>query len=242
MPETAFDMLESKPPHCPLEHGNPPFRKVPLTDEQIRAIRHAYYANVSLIDDKIGEIIEELNRCGEYDNTLILFSTDHGAYLGDFALIDKGQYIHEALMRIPFLAKPPIAGYKARRESALVCSVDIAATCISAAGGTVPDYVASRDLSIYWESSSDVDDRDDVYMEAGGIHCIRDRRWKYAYYAGRDYGELYDLENDPAEKLNLWDSPDLRDLKKAMKSRLLDRVIELSGNAWVPWNDGAPPI
>ena len=242
MPETDFEMLEKKPPHNSRRHGDPPPSFEPLTNEEIRMIRHAYYANVTLIDEKIGAIIEALKARGKYENTLIFFASDHGDFMGDFQLLGKGQNIMEVLMRIPFIIKPPEGGAVRKVESSLVSAIDIAATCLSVAGAELPEDMASRDLSRYWQSTEDLDDRDAIYMEASGIRCIRTRKWKYSHYFNEPYGELYDLESDPWEKENLWDCEEHVLIKHDLQTQLLNKLIELSPRSHIPWNKGAPPL
>ena len=102
--------------------------------------------------------------------------------------------------------------------------------------------MAGRDLSRYWQSPHDLDDRDDLYMEAAGIRCLRTRRWKFAHYWNQTHGEIYDLENDPWEKKNLWDSEEHKELKTALQRKLLDKLIDLSPRSSTPWNEGAPKL
>ena len=242
MPETDFEMLKQKPPHNSLQHGDPPPPYEPESRETIRKLRRAYYANVTLIDEKVGAILKVLKEKGAYDNTLVFFTSDHGDFLGDFQLVGKGQNIMEVLMRVPFIVKPPEGECTGKRESSLVSTIDIAATCLSAAGAEIPADMAGRDLSRYWWSPHDLDDREDLYMEAAGIRCLRTRRWKYAHYWDQSHGEFYDLENDPWEKTNLWDSEEHRELKTDLQRRLLDKLIELSPRSSTPWNEGAPRL
>lgn len=148
----------------------------------------------------------------------------------------------EVLMRIPFVIKPPKGGVRGKVESSLISAIDIAATCLTAAGTEVPQHMASRDLSHYWSHAEDLDDRDELYMEASGIRCLRTRRWKIGHYWNKPYGELYDLKNDPWEKENLWDRQDLAALKSKLQKRLLDKLIELSPRSYIAWNHGAPEL
>ncbi len=240
MPETNFEMLAQKPPHNSLRGG--PEHQEPFTKDEIRKLRHAYYANVTLIDEKIGAIVQALKNSGAYDNTLIFFTSDHGDFMGDFQLMAKGQNIMEVLMRIPFIIKPPKGGARGKVESSLISAIDIAATSLTVAGAEVPEHMASRDLSHYWSHAEDLDDRDELYMEAAGIRCLRTRRWKIGHYWNKPYGELYDLENDPWEKENLWDRRDIAELKSKLQKRLLDKLIELSPRSYIAWNHGAPEL
>ena len=99
--------------------------------------------------------------------------------------------------------------------------------------------VCSSDL--YWHDARDLDDRETLYMEAGDIRCVRRGDWKLAHYAGRDYGELYDLAADPWERRNLWDDPACREVRDDLRLRLLDEIIRVGPRAASPWNDRADP-
>ena len=242
MPSTRFEMLADRPEHNALAHGDPPAPWEPLTEDEIRGQRRAYYANVSLIDRKIGEIVDVLRNRGFYDNTLVVVTSDHGDYLGDFGLNGKGQNVHEVLMRVPLIVKPARCEVRGKRESSLVCNVDIAATLLRSAAVSVPDDMASRDLSPYWAAELDLDDRDLVYMEAAGIRVLRDRRWKFCHYQGRDYGELYDLQSDPWETTNRWDDPEQHQRKQRFMRSMVDVLIGLSPRSASMWNVGAPPL
>lgn len=247
MPQTKAEDLLEKPPH---------FRDIfskygeisedgesiqgGLSEKQIRKMRKAYYANITLIDRKIGEVIEELKKSGDYDNTLIIFTSDHGEYLGDFGVATKAQYLSEVLMRIPLLVKPPIKRYEGYHENSFVSSAEIAATFLTAAGIEVPDNMQKRSLTGFYMGSPDR--QDDIYMEARDLRGIRTKEYKLVFYADREYGELYDMRQDPWERHNLWDVPGCQNIKQALLGRLLNHMVKLGENSHVAWNVGAPEI
>ena len=248
LPETGLSDLFEKPPHyldiarkfgsIDLKNHTSPDG---LTPDEIRLMKKAYYANVTLIDRKIGQVIEVLKKQGLYENTLLLFTSDHGDLMGAFGIATKAQYCSEALMRIPFLLKPPFSGFKGRREDSFISSVEIAATCLTAAGIAVPESVMGRSLTQFYEDG-EKERWQDVYMEARDIRAIRDEHYKLIYYQNRSYGEFYDLQNDPYEKYNLWDDPLLQGRKYELMKRLIDRLIDLGEGAETVWNIGAPVI
>lgn len=212
-----------------------------FTAAELRRLKLAYYANMTLIDRKIGQVVGFLKQQGLYDDTLIVFTSDHGDYLGEFGVATKAQYCSEALMRIPLLLKPPVAGFEGREERSFVSSVELAATFLAAAGLPAPPNISQRSLTAFY--SQPAPERwKDIYFEAQDIRALREERYKLIYYANRPYGELYDLELDPYEKHNLWDLPELQSEKQRLIRRLLDKVIALGENAAVPWNLGAPVI
>jgi arylsulfatase len=236
LPQTTAADMAGKPPHF----GDLARRSTGLSGDEIRNIRRAYYSKISQIDAKIGGILDTLKARGEYDNTLIVFTADHGDYMGHFGMVFKGQYLSEALMRIPMLAKPPIAGYQGRRETAFVQNFDIAPTCLAAAGLPVPPSLSARDLSPFWKGSASP--RTHCFLDGHTLQGIRDDRWKLVHYRDRPYGELYDLQADPWERKNLWDDASRSDIKSALHAKLLDHLIATGRRAEAEWNTGAPEI
>lgn len=249
VPETTVEDLFKKPPHyldivkkygsVDLEHHTSPDGFSP---EEIRLMKKAYFANMTLIDRKIGDVIRRLKELGLYEDTLIIFTSDHGEYMGDFGVASKAQYLSESLMRIPLLVKPPVAGFAGYEERSFASSVEIAATCLTAAGAPVPSNIEQRSLTQFYDKSREPKRHSEMYMEARDIRAIRDERYKLIYYAERPYGEFYDLMADPVEKYNLWDDPRVGREKERLLRRLLDRMVRLGENEAQEWHPTAPPI
>ncbi len=248
LPSTSVEDMFQKPPHyldivkkfgtVDQVHKTSPGG---LSTAEIRKMKLAYYADITLIDRKIGAVLDYLRTEGLYGDMLILFTSDHGDFMGDFGVATKAQYLSEALVRIPFLLKPPIPAFQGRQEDSFVSSVEIAATCLTAAGLPVPPNMTRRSLTDFYTAS--VPERwEDIYFEARDIRGIRERRYKLIYYAERAYGEFYDLELDPDEKYNLWDVPQLQSEKHRLTKKLLDRIIALGENNSAQWHPTAPVI
>lgn len=241
------DHLADKPPHFRRQLDRILARNGEsgpnhVTESEARRARVAYYANVTLIDRKIGELLADLKATGDYENTMILFGSDHGDFLGDYGTIYKGQFLSEVLMRIPFLIKPAISNFEGRIENGFVSSIDIAPTCLAAARAPLPSSLAGRDLSAAWCNPGAFERPHAVYMEAQHLRGIRTERYKLVHYAGRDYGELYDLEHDPGECRNLWSHPDLAGTRSALRGKLIDALLRLEPRSEEAWNRGAPEI
>jgi arylsulfatase len=236
LPQTTAADLAGKPPHYADIAG----RSGGLSPDEIRNIRRSYYSKISLIDDKIGGILQELKARGEYDNTLIVFTADHGDYMGHFGMVYKAQYLSEALMRIPMLAKPPVAGFAGRREDAFVQNFDIAPTCLAAAGLPVPASMSARDLSPFWIGGAAR--RTHCFLDGHTLQGVRDEKWKLVHYRDRPYGELYDLRADPWEKKNLWGEASRAGVKSELMAKLVDHLIATGRRAEAKWNTGAPEI
>lgn len=211
-----------------------------LGEEEIRLMRLAYYANMSLIDRKVGQVIEKLKAFGLYDDTLILFTSDHGDYMGDYGMATKAQYLSEALLRVPLLLKPAQSGFVGRAEDGLVSNIQIPATCLEAADVPIPRNGKQGSLLAYVNGQAEGPKT--LYAEGRDLRSIRDERFKLIYYAKRPYGELYDLAVDPQERHNLWSDPAFEGEKQRLIRLLLDQVISLGENMDVPWNVGAPQI
>ncbi|MBL8174620.1 MAG: sulfatase-like hydrolase/transferase [Bryobacterales bacterium] len=233
---TAAD-LAGKPPHFADIAG----RSGNLSPQEIGAIRRAYYSKITWIDGKIGELIATLRGRGEYDNTLIVFTADHGDYMGDYGMVYKAQYVSESLMRIPMLVKPPVAGFQPRTEPAFVQNFDIAPTSLAAAGLPIPADMSARDLSPFWKDAGAAR-RTLCFLDAHGIQGVRDTRWKLVHYRDRDYGELYDLAADPHERRNLWDMPSAQPQKLRLRQELLNHLLAILPRSEAQWNKGAPSI
>jgi arylsulfatase len=247
LPLTSEGDLDGKPPHFKEQlrtgQGNPGGANAfGMTEQELKETRLTYYANMTLIDQKIGEIIAELKAVGEYDNTLILFTSDHGEYMGDFGMMGKGQYLSEVLMRVPFIVKPPGSGFAGRTEEAFVSNLDIAATCLRAAGAEVPERMDSVDLNPFWERPPAAPRRETMYMEAGDLRAVRTEEWKLVYYRGRPYGELYHIKEDPWERYNRWEDAAAAGVKEQLKTLLIDELLALGECSCMPWNYGAPQI
>jgi len=235
-PGYAENGLDGKPPH---------FHKMKwtVTDKQeFFNTKKAYLANITLIDEKIGEIINILKSIGEYENTLIIFTSDHGDYMGDYNVIAKGQYLSESLMRIPFIMKPPRDLYssKLKETDDYISSIDIAATCLKTAGSSIPKNMHSVDLSPYYSNGEQC--RHEIFLEAGLIKGVIAGNMKLVFYTDREYGELYDLSLDPWEEKNLWDDENFLIIKDKLKSRLLSMMAKQPENWDNIWNVESPEI
>lgn len=249
LPQTAPEDLLTKPPHylnwlekfAKVNTAHTKIEKA-MTEKQLRHLRLSYYANMSLIDRKIGEILQVLKEKGEYDNTLIVFTSDHGDFMGEFGMAMKAQYLSEALMRVPLLLKPPIVNFKGKTESSLVSTVELAATFLTAANLPLPTNISQRSLTQFYESEQNRIEWKTLYMEARDLRAIRDERYKLIYYASREYGELYDLQTDPVERHNLWSEPAYLSIRRRLEKQLLDQLIFLGEGISFAWNEGAPSI
>ncbi len=184
-----------------------------------------YYGMVSLMDKYIGRIVDRLDELGLADNTLVVFTTDHGHLFGQHGLCAKGPFHYEDLVRLPFLARWPGRIAAGEVSDALVSLVDLAPTFLAAAGQPIPGRMSGVSQLATWQGGAAA--RDHVIVEnrhePTTIHVKThvDERYKLTVYYRREYGELFDLSSDPGETMNLWDDPTLAALKAELTRRLL---------------------
>ncbi len=241
-PETSYDDLDDKPKQYKEMDGYSHIYLKDFTKEDYIKTKKSYYANMSMIDAKIGEVIEILKKQGMYDNTVIIFTSDHGDFMGDYGLVEKLQCLSDSLMRVPLFVKPPIAGFKGVKINDLVTNIDIASTCLEVAGADIPSNIECHPYSRYWNDTEPIIKQNSLYLEAGAIKgCIIDN-YKIVHYMNRDYGELYDLKNDSLEIKNLWDISGYDDIKLKGYKFMLNEMYKATPQHNVPWNIGTPEI
>ncbi|MCY3779158.1 MAG: sulfatase-like hydrolase/transferase [Chloroflexi bacterium] len=187
----------------------------------------AYYAMIKLIDDQVGRIMEALESSGLRDNTIVIFTSDHGETLGDHGLIQKGCRFYDGLVRVPLIWSWPGTFAGGLRSRELVELTDIVPSLLDLCDIPIPDYITGRSLlPILTGKQLRENHRDFVRCEyidaidlpAGSIASMYfDGRYKLVCYHNHGLGELYDLERDPGEFVDLWDSPE----HQALKARLL---------------------
>lgn len=238
--ETTEADLANKPPH--FMAMNPKTYTSKYDEATFRKTKRAYYANMTLIDEKVGQVVALLKDKGLYDNTLILYTADHGDFMGDFGLVSKAQYLSEGLMRVPLFVKPPIPGFKGFDTEDKVLNIDLAATCLDVAEGRLGYGMSDYSWSDYWHKDKAPRQRDYIFMEAGGMKAIIKEGIKVVHYQGRSYGELYDLNKDPIEKFNLWNDPSYETYKNDYRALIIDQMIAMTPKSEVAWNHKAPEI
>ncbi len=194
-----------------------------LSDADIRDLRAVYYGMVSLMDHHIGRILDRLEGDGTIDQTLIVFTSDHGDYLGDHGLWGKGLPTYEAMQRVPFIVAHPACTNPGQNSQALQSLVDIESSCLDAAGLAPLEVSQGVVQSSAW-IDPEVRVRDLCLVEfrpAQGPYKQRTyvtSRYKLVFYDTRDYGELYDLESDPAQESNLYTDPAYAEVRSSLES------------------------
>ncbi|HHY82895.1 MAG TPA: sulfatase-like hydrolase/transferase [Clostridiales bacterium] len=225
--------MGDKPPHfnemlTGKSVGNEKYDLANLTDEAYKTIIAKYYGMITFIDDQIGRILNYLKKCGEYDNTIIIFTADHGELMGDHRLLFKGPFHYDSLIRVPMIMKYGTRIGGGSRVNGITQHTDILPTILQLTGIPVPEGVQGRSMLnvINGEPGYDFALIEHNSGDWGlNIKTIRSKEWRLTYYANQDFGELYDLRKDADEFINLWDNPDYTDIKNALIRKLLDKVL-----------------
>ena len=180
-----------------------------------------YYGMVSMMDKYIGNILDNLETLGLADNTLIVFTTDHGHFYGQHGLTAKCIHHYEDLLKVPFIVSQPGQIPQNTNSEALQSLVDLAPTFIDYCGLDIPRCMTGRSQKNVWLGKQD-NVRDHVLVEnrhqptTMNIRTFINERYKLTVYFNKEYGELFDLEQDPGELCNLWNNPDSQTLKKEL--------------------------
>ncbi|MCY3945639.1 MAG: sulfatase-like hydrolase/transferase [Anaerolineaceae bacterium] len=185
-----------------------------------------YYGMVSCMDRYIGLILDRLEELGLADNTLVVFTSDHGHFFGQHGLIAKGPFHYEDMIRVPMILRWPGRCEAGARSDALQLLSDLPVSFLSACGLDVPTDMTAIDQSPVWAGQA-TQMRNELLVEnhhqPTTMHArtLVTERYKLTVYCHRDYGELFDLELDPGETRNLWDDAGHAWLKDWLVERML---------------------
>jgi len=185
-----------------------------LTPDRIRRMRAFYYANVTLIDDRIGHMLAVLEKKDLLDNTWIIYTSDHGDILGDHLLINK-TLMYEGSVHIPMIVRPP-GGMESRRMDPLVDLNDVGATLLEIAGAAPVEGSLARSL-LPLISGLGQRLHETVFSEVTAFSTVITDRYKYVIE--RESGvpcALYDLVEDPSEDNNLAGDPASAEIRRRL--------------------------
>lgn len=220
--------------NCPVPNYSLP---TPILKQAVQA----YYACVSFIDAQVGRLLDELDRSGLTENTIVVFWSDHGYHLGEHNGIWQKRTLFEQCARTPLIIRAPGAAGNGQPCQRIVEFVDIYPTLTSLAGVKSPSNLAGRDLSPLlnnpltdWDglAVTQVLRPQDSRLKTMVMGCsIRTDRWRYTEWAeGKEGLELYDHHADPMEFNNLAIAPDeaaaavIRKLQPELRSRASGQV------------------
>lgn len=184
-----------------------------------------YFGEISLLDAHIGRLLDGLDQLGIAENTLVIYTADHGDMCGSHGMIDKHNVMYDDIMRVPMMMRWPAQIQAAQsNDDFVVNAIDVAATCAAATGKGAPNFCSGVDLLSALGNGTG---RQDVFGTYHGNQfgnysqrMVRDRRWKYIWNAG-DRDELYDVSGDPGELVNQIHNPEYADELRRLRHRLV---------------------
>lgn len=235
---------------------NAPSGKYPK--EEILASRRTYYAAISHVDEQIGEVIKELKKKGLYENTLIVFTTDHGDQMGDHHMWRKCRP-YDASSRIPFIVRWPeglkVKAKRGTKNKSLVELRDILPTFLGVNDIALPEDMDGLNIvnllnDSPWRETLDLE-HGWTYEKDNAWVALTDGTYKYIYFTLSGNEQLFDMSNDPHEKENLLENINNTTLHKQWRQKMIAHLSE-RGTDWVkdgdlvvhkksiPWRPGFP--
>ncbi|MFP4485302.1 MAG: sulfatase [Spirochaetaceae bacterium] len=209
-----------------------------------------YLQTVHSIDENVGRLLDYLDEAGLSDNTVVIYTSDQGFFLGEHGWFDK-RFIYEESLRMPFLIRTPgTSGDAPPSRGDMICNVDFAPTFLELAGAPIPSYMQGRSIVPLLRGATPEDWPEEVYhrywMNQDEVHNayahygIRTHRYKLIYWYNQDCGEpganpgtdrpeweLFDLERDPHELVNRYHDPAYAGTVRDMTRRLDRKMAEL---------------
>jgi len=244
-PNTTIDELASKPPvmteasHESYAGHAPGYTS--YSAAELQDVKANYYAMVSLVDDEVGRILAALESEGLIDNTVVIFTSDHGEMLGDHQLMLKGPFLYDCAIKVPLIISWPGHVPEGQRVHDLVQWIDLTATVTELTGADLPRCQGSSLLALFDGSEAPVEHRGwalSEYRDSGHpldppvhVTMVRKDNFKIMVHHGppstnrQRTGELYDLSTDPEELTNLWGSADHNQIRAEMTALLLDALV-----------------
>lgn len=226
-PQRFVDMYD--PATLPAPAMNEGEGSLGLTDDEWRKVKAYYYALVSHVDDQIGRILAALDDLGLRDNTIVIFTSDHGEHLGDHGRVQKGPPGLDSCTHVPLIVRYPAAIAPGGRADELIEAVDLAPTILDFCGVQQPPIFQGRTLRPLLEGRA-YEGRTSVFIEYrapfdSSFKTVRTRTLKYCL-SGAGAELLFDLKVDPNELTNVADddayAPALADMRTELLRRWFD--------------------
>jgi len=223
--------------------------------DALREITAHAYGMISHVDDEIGRVLATLDATGLRENTIVIFTSDHGEMLGRRGLLAKGPYNDEELIRVPLVVSCPSRFRSGVKVSSVVSTLDVPATILAMSGCVypedpwalasacegLPEALPGRNLEPVLSGATDRV-RDRVLVEydedwtgsttRARLRSLVTERYKLNYYAGENHGEIFDLESDPEERDDLWNNPAAWEVHAWLLAELADE--EIVTETWLP--------
>ena len=185
----------------------------------------AYYASVAYMDDMTGQVLKALKDNGLEDNTIVIFTSDHGYHLGEHDFWAKVSLMDESV-KVPLIVKVP--GKKAAVCDSFVELLDLFPTTASLCGLGIPSRIQGKDLSPIFDNPQ-YSVKDAIVSANGKGTLIQTKEWAYMEYK-KGGAMLYDMQKDPKQYTNLVGNPEYKTVLEMMRKKLAAKLVEIKTN------------
>lgn len=197
-----------------------------LSVDDVKQTIARYWGYCSMLDHLFGMILKELEKSGQAENTIVIFTSDHGDLLGAHGLFLKGIPPYEEAYKIPLVIRwPKGIQHPGRTSNSIARILDIGSTLLDAVCAPPLPSVDGESLVPILFNKEDDGKRNELYCQMNGVELfytqriMRIGRYKYVFN-GFDFDEFYDLENDPFERRNLINNPELKNVRRELLVKL----------------------
>ncbi|MHA1372544.1 MAG: sulfatase family protein [Promethearchaeota archaeon] len=233
-PPFYSELLKNK--NAPVKISDPDLpgfgnvRALDWNTKQVQENAACYYGMISLMDKYIGKILNTLEKTGLLNDTIVIFTSDHGDFLGDHGLFWKSLVSFEEAMHVPLIVSYPKLIPKNKRCNGLHSLVDLGPTLLDLCKINIPYYMEGVNQSATWRNPK-INTRNFVVVEERpyntkfNIRVLINEKYKLCCYADKPYGELYEMINDPHQIHNLWNDPAYNNVKNNLLAQLLSWMM-----------------
>ena len=219
----------------PRDNQNP----FAVREDEARAIIALTYGAITMIDDAVGRVLARLEALGQAENTVVIFTSDHGDYMGDHGLMLKLLLHYQGIIRVPFIWHDPAMPINGGVDSGLGSSIDIAATILARAGIQPYNGLQGRDLNDSEPPEAVIIEEDSQRRMTGferpqRVRTVVTERYRMSLREGESWDELYDLAEDPEEITNLYALDSSAQVRADLTAIMLRRIIALQDRAPLP--------
>jgi arylsulfatase A-like enzyme len=210
-----------------------------VTEDEARSIIALTYGMITMIDDAIGRVLNRLDELGLANDTVVIFTSDHGDYMGDHGLMLKLLLHYQGIIRVPFIWHDPSEPTGGQTDSGLASSIDIGPTILARAGIQPFNGIQGRDLHSSQSPEAVIIEEDSQRLMTGfdrpqRVRTVVTDQYRMSLREGEDWNELYDLLDDPGETKNLYDDPQGIAARQKLTEVMLRRMIALQDRAPLP--------
>ncbi|MGC1479584.1 MAG: sulfatase-like hydrolase/transferase [Chthoniobacterales bacterium] len=252
VPEPYFSMYDPKgipehPSYCETFEDKPRVQSIiermwGLGDygwEGFQEIAARYFGHCTLIDDMVGRIVQKLEELGELDNTIIIYTADHGDCLGAHKLIEKGEFMYDEIYRIPLVVAHPECTEPGSVNDNFVYLHECMPSILEAAGVPAPGNLDGESFYGAMKGDDSFNGREEVFclfekhFTVANQRMVRTRSHQFTFNP-HDIGELYDLKKDPHQLKNHFGDPEYAEVQKDLMERM-DRYMGDLGDPQHGW-------